>query len=60
MAAVEAATQFLQDQVVIQHLELLLLLVAAMAERTGVNQQMAAAVAAAVSIVLVKESLLER
>jgi hypothetical protein len=60
MAAVEAVTQFLQDQVVIQHLELLLLLVAAMAERTGVYQQMAAAVAAAVSIVLVKESLLER
>ena len=60
MAVAEVVTQLMQPQAVIQHLELSLLLVAAMAERTGANQQMVAAAVAAVSIVLIKESLLER
>ena len=59
MVAVEAATQFLQDQVVIQYLELLLLLAVATAERTDASQLMVVLAVAAVGIILVKESLSE-
>jgi hypothetical protein len=59
MAEEEVATQFLQPQAVIQHLELLLRLVVATAERMDASQLMVVLVAAEVLIILVKESLLE-
>jgi hypothetical protein len=59
MAEEEVATQFLQAQAVIQHLELLLRLVVATAERMDASQLMVVLVAAEVLIILVKESLLE-
>jgi hypothetical protein len=60
MAVAEAVTQLMQPQAVIQHLELLLLLVAAMAELLHAKQVMEVPVAVAVTTILVKESLLER
>ena len=54
MAAVEAATQFLQHQVVIQHLELSQLLVVVTAELPRATQPMVVPVAAAVMTFLVK------
>jgi hypothetical protein len=56
MAEEEVATQFLQAQAVIQHLELLLRLVVATAERMDASQLMVVLVAAEVLIILVKES----
>jgi hypothetical protein len=56
MAEEEVATQFLQPQAVIQHLELLLRLVVATAERMDASQLMVVLVVAEVLIILVKES----